>query len=334
VSARTTQTAARTGVIVAGIDAGASATTCVIADGAGRVLGLGRGGPIDHLFRPAGRRRTSVALKEAIGRAAQQARLRRPLNAIVAGLTGLEPHSPESRTAVRIIRGLIRAKIVVATWDAEVAFTGATAGQPGVMIIAGTGSVALGRNARGRTARAGGYGFLIDDAGGGVAVGQAALRAALRSSDGRGPKTRLAPMIQRRLGGWARIRRRVYGEGGGRPLLASLAPLVVAAARAGDPVARAILAEAGRSLAALAAAVARRLGMTRAPVPVYTVGGMFAAGRFVRAPMRRALRTAVPRAVLRPPRSVPVAGAVMMALEQAGAVADAAVCRRLARLRP
>lgn len=322
-----------TGVIVAGIDAGASSTTCVIADGAGRVLGVGRGGPIDHLFRPSGRRRTRVALKEAIGRATQRARLGRPPDAVVAGLTGLEPGSAESRAAVRMIQGLTRARVVVATWDAEIALAGAGTGRPGVVVIAGTGSVALGRNRRGKRARAGGYGFLIDDAGGGVAVGQAALRAALRSQDGRGPKTRLAALIRRRLGSWSAIRRRVYGEGGGRPLLASLAPLVVAAARSGDPVARSILAEAGYSLAALAAAVARRLRMTRAPFPVYTVGGVFSAGPLVRDPMRRALRRIVPRAVLSPPESAPVVGAVVMALERAGVVADAALRRRLARLR-
>jgi len=75
------------------------------------------------------------------------------------------------------------------------------------MVIAGTGSVALGRNAAGQTARAGGYGYLIDDAGGGVSIGRAALRAALRSGEGWGPKTVLADVFRAQLGGWPEIRR-------------------------------------------------------------------------------------------------------------------------------
>jgi len=321
------------GIVVAGIDAGATSTTCVIADETGRILGVGRGGPIDHLYRAAGRRRTRASLQAAIRQAARRARLRRPLDAVVAGLTGLEPDSSESRTAVRMINGLIRAKIVVAAWDAEVAFAGASAGEPGVMVIAGTGSVALGRNAKGRTARAGGYGFLIDDAGGGVAVGQAALRAALWSMDGRGPRTRLAALLQRRFGRWPEVRRRVYGEGGGRPFLASLAPMAVAAARAGDAEAKAILADAGRSLAALGVAVAKRLRMQREPCALYAVGGMFEAGPFVLDTMKSTLRAALPRAVIRPPRYPPVIGAVLMALEASGVALTPGIHRRLARAR-
>jgi len=323
----------RARVVVAGVDAGASSTTCIIADEEGSVLGVGRGGPIDHLFRAAGRRRTRAALQAAIGQASRRARLRRPLDALVAGLTGLEPGSPESRAAVRIIKSLIRAKLVLATWDAEIALAGASAGRPGVIVIAGTGSVALGRNTAGRTARAGGYGFLIDDVGGGVGIGQAALRAALRSLDGRGPATRLAEMMQRRLGEWPAIRQGVYGEGGGRALLASLAPMVLRAARTGDPVARAILADAGRALAGLGLAVARRLGMTRQSFALHPVGGVFEAGRFVLGPMSRAIRAATPRAVLRRPAHPPAIGAVLMALEASGVAAGPEVHRRLARAR-
>src|SRR3989475_6277155 len=143
------------------------------------------------------------------------------------------------------------------------------------MVIAGTGSVAYGRNAEGHSTRAGGYGDLIGGRGGGVRIGQAALQAALRSADGRAPATALLPMLIARLGGWPKIRRRVYGEGGGRTLLASLVPVVARAARRGDRVARGILAEAGRELGGLVVAAAGRPGMLEGAVSVFPLRGGF-----------------------------------------------------------
>jgi len=315
--------------VVAGIDGGASSTTCIIADETGRVLGMGHGGPVDHVYREAGQRQTRASLQEAVRTAVRQARLRDPVRVVVAGLTGLEPDSPESRTAVRIIRSVMPARIVRATWDAEIAFIGASGGGPGVMVIAGTGSVALGRNASGHTARAGGYGYLIDDAGGGVSIGQAALRAAMLSADRRGPRTRLETVFRTQLGEWPEMRRCVYGEGGGRALLASLVPIVVRSAQRKDGTARRILEEAGRSLGGLAVAVAHRLRMLNERFELFLVGGVFAAGRLVLDPLREVARSAAPQCVIRPPRYPPAVGAVLMAYRAAGIEPGAQVLRRL-----
>jgi glucosamine kinase len=316
-------------VIVAGIDGGASSTTCVIADGSGRMIGTGRGGPIDHLYLPAGRKRTTDAIREAFDAAARGARLRRPLRAVVAGLTGLEPGSEESSTAVRIVKSITGAEVVSATWDAEIAFSGASGGGPGVMVIGGTGSAALGRNAAGETARAGGYGYLIDDAGGGVSIGRAALRAALRAGEGRAARTILTDEFRVQLGGWAEIRRRVYGEGRGRALLASLVPSVEEAARRGDAVARMILADAGRSLAELASGVATKLKMQDESFDLFLVGGVFNVGRPILGPLRAELRVRAPKARIRKPRFPPAVGAVLMALDAAGIPTGPRLVRRL-----
>jgi N-acetylglucosamine kinase-like BadF-type ATPase len=320
-----------TDVVVAGIDGGASSTTCVLVDSAGRVLGVGRGGPIDHLYTPSGRIRTRRALRDAVFSARRASSSRVRLRAVVAGLTGVEPRSDVSHTAARMIRGIARAPVVYATWDAEIAYFGASAGKPGVMVIAGTGSVAYGRNAKGHSTRAGGYGYLIDDLGGGVRIGQAALQAALRSAEGRAPATALLPMLIARLGGWPKMRRRLYGEGGGRTLLASLVPVVARAARRGDRVARGILAQAGRELGGLVVAAAARLKMLDEPFPVFPVGGVFEIGRAVLDPMRAALRTRARRAVIREPEFPPEIGAALMALEMVGITLDAGALRRLAR---
>jgi N-acetylglucosamine kinase-like BadF-type ATPase len=306
----------------------------VIADQAGRALGIGRGGPIDHLYLPAGRARTRDAIAEAYRTAARQARLRHSPAVVVAGLTGLEPESAVSGTAARILKVVTRARAVQATWDAEIAFLGASGGGPGVMVIAGTGSVALGRNASGETARAGGYGYLIDDAGGGVSIGRAALRAALRAGEGWGPPTVLTEVFNRDLGGWAEIRRRVYGEGRGRALLASLVPSVEKAARGGDAVARMILADAGQALAVLASGVARRLRLQGRPFDLFLVGGVFKGGRLVVDPLREALRRKAPGATPRRPRFPPAVGAVLIAYESAGIPVDRRVLSRLPRTLP
>ncbi len=318
-------------VVVAGLDGGASSTRCILLDSTGRVRGVGRAGPVDHLYRLAGRRQTRRALREAFATARAKAGRRVAVRAVVAGLTGLEPGSGLSRTAVRMLREIARAPIVQATWDAVIALAGASAGEPGVLVIAGTGSVAYGRNATGGVSRIGGFGYLIDDAGGGASIGQAALRAALRAAEGRAPATVLLPMVSARFGGWPQIRRRVYGEGGGRVLLASLAPLVAKAARRGDRVARGILADAGRALADLAVTAATRLGLLREPFPVFPVGGVFEMGDLVLDPMREVLAQRAPRCRCRRPMFPPEIGAALMALEAVGVPATPAILRRLTR---
>jgi len=321
-----------TGVVVAGVDGGATSTTCVLLDATGHILGVGRGGPVDHLYRASGHAQTRRALREAFSSARGGASGHGvAIRAVVAGLTGLEPDSRESGTAVRIIREITRAPLVLATWDAAIAFAGASAGRAGVAVIAGTGSVAYGRNAKGQAARAGGYGYLIDDAGGGFSLGRAALRAVLASADGRGPATALRPLVAARLGGWPQIRRRVYGEGGGRALLASLVPLVERAALRGDDVARNILREAGHELGELVVAVASRLEMLHEAFSVFPVGGVFETGRLLLDPLRRSLWRRAPRCMIRPPAFPPEVGAALMALEAAGVALTPGMLQRLAR---
>lgn len=241
------------------------------------------------------------------------------MRAVVAGLTGLEPGSPESGVATSILRKLIRADIVRATWDAEIALAGAAGNGPGIVVIAGTGSVSLGRDAEGRTARAGGYGYLIDDAGGGVSIGQSAVRSALRSLEGETAATQLAQILTAQFGEWPQMRRRVYGEDGGRALLASLVPVVAKAARQGDAVAVHILEDAGRSLARLVIAVAARLGLVKKAFDLFPLGGVFTIGRPVMEPLQSTVLSRAPRCRIRQPKYPAVMGAVFMALEAAKA---------------
>ncbi len=133
------------------------------------------------------------------------------------------------------------------------------------------------------------------------------------------------------MGGWPQIRRRVYGEGGGRALLASLVPLVEKAALRGDRVARTILQEAGHELGDLVLAVASRLKMLDEAFSVFPVGGVFEMGRLVLNPLRKSIRRRASRCVIRPPAFPPEVGAALMALEAVGVVPTPGMLQRLVR---
>lgn len=149
------------------------------------------------------------------------------------------------------------------------------------------------------------------------------------SADRRGPRTRLDTVFRTQLGHWPEMRSRVYGDGGGRALLASLVPVVVRTAQRKDGTARRILEEAGRSLGGLAVAVAHRLRMLNERFELFLVGGVFSAGRLVQDPLREVVRSAAPQCVIRPPRYPPAVGAVLMAYKTARIEPGAQVLQRL-----
>jgi N-acetylglucosamine kinase-like BadF-type ATPase len=153
--------------------------------------------------------------------------------------------------------------------DAEVALLGAFCGGQGAIVIAGTGSAALGRAASGEGRRVGGHGYLLGDEGGGYWIGREAVRAALRASDGTGPPTALVEIVRAAFGcDLAEVVRQVHAHPAERRLLARLVPAIATSA---DPVAAEILDRAADHLAELASAVRAGLG----PLPVAMVGGVF-----------------------------------------------------------
>jgi N-acetylglucosamine kinase-like BadF-type ATPase len=185
----------------------------------------------------------------------------------------------------------------------------------GVAVIAGTGSMAFGRAPDGRTARAGGWGYLLGDEGSGYALALAALRAVARMADQRGPTTYLADMLLSHLAlkQPQELIGAVYRGGLDRPAVAVLAPVVLEAAEAGDEVADAIVQKGAEQLALAVAAVARQLELT-SPLPVALAGGLLVA-----APgYRRRLTQALAKSLIHPEPVMliqePAEGAVRLAL--------------------
>jgi len=200
--------------------------------------------------------------------------------------------------------------------DARVALAGATGNKSGVVIIAGTGSIACGVNSRGRFARAGGWGPTMGDEGSGSYIGRRALESVVMSYDYRGEPTSMMEPILRHFGVSSppELPPVIYDDPDkAMREIAQLSRIAVESAREGDKVAREILKDASKELAVAAIAVIEQLRMERDEFHVAYVGGVFEAGEMILDPLREEIQSFAPHAKIAPPIDPPVIGAVMMA---------------------
>ena len=297
-----------------GVDGGQSSTTSLIGDDTGQVIGFGRGGPCNHVSDTNGR----AKFLDTIGACVRQARAQ-------AGARGAEFESaclgfsggPADKES--LVRELLSARHLLVTDDALVALVGACAGEPGLVTIAGTGSIAYGRNRDGRTARAGGWGYIFGDEGGAFDIVRQALRAALRFEEGWGPPTSLSNILLQATGAANanELMHLFYTPEWPRSRVATLAELVDQAAVAGDPCARAIIDRAALQLAELAGAVRSQLFRKGEAARVCYTGGVFRGERLLEQ-FRSAVTQADPGNHVRPPTFGPAAGALIEAYRIAG----------------
>jgi N-acetylglucosamine kinase-like BadF-type ATPase len=179
--------------------------------------------------------------------------------------------------------------------DVEIAFEDAFGKTPGVVIIAGTGAITYGRNARGENARAGGWGFPISDEGSGFWIGAEAIRSAMHAHD-RGETPPLLRELIHAAGVSDLEEFIVRMNTQPAPDLAALFPVVLASSDRGDPIASNVLLRAGRELAGMAETVLRRL--KEEDLPVATHGGVFSSSAIVRKSFSEELHARAPRAKL------------------------------------
>ncbi len=177
-----------------------------------------------------------------------------------------------------MVRGMVKSARYQIVHDAWIALAGATAGEAGIVVIAGTGSMAFGRNRENRSARAGGWGYVFGDEGGAFDLVRQALRAVLRAEEGWGPKTVLRDLLLEPTGApdANALMHLFYTSEYPRQRVAAFAPLVDRAAGLGDTVAQDILKQAAQSLATFSAAVRRQLFDPAETVTVSYTGGVFA----------------------------------------------------------
>jgi len=301
---------------VVGVDGGGTKTAGLLVDLEGRVRARAVVGPTNYQIVGAEGVRREIS--RLVGELFQEAGIEpQQLACIALGLAGVgRPGEPE--TVAQAVGQLDLAREVVVDHDAMIALVGALVDRPGLIIIAGTGSIALGRNERGERVRVGGWGYLLGDEGGGFFIARAGLAAVMRAYDGREEKTLLTARILTALGlsDPQEIIPRVYRKGMSHNEMADLAPVVFAAAREGDPVAGRIIRRAGRELGLMAAAAIRGLGMEGVEVvPIGLVGSVFKSRELLIEAIKEGLGDKI-RADFVRPRLNPMGGAVIMALQR------------------
>lgn len=256
-----------------GVDGGGTKTLALLAELDGRVISQGVGGASN--YQAVGREAAQSALMVSIEAAFQSANLpRQPVRSMVLGMAGLGRSEDCEWLSAFCEANHLAADFEITT-DAELMLWAGTPQGWGVGCIAGTGSIAFGRDEQGSTARAGGWGYLMGDEGSGYAIGLAILRAVTQAADGRAQPTTLtqAVLSEFRLEKPADLVGRIYRSGLGRGEIAQLAHLVRQEARRGDHAARRIEREAARALAEAIMAVVKPLGLS-GTIPCALGGGV------------------------------------------------------------
>jgi len=276
-----------------GFDGGGTKTECVLADAEGHILARATAGPSNPLRT--GYTRAWFALSDAADVVLSHQKIRAGhIAGVYAGLGGAGREGVVRRATTFFEQAYPNAKVHVTT-DLEIALEAAFGTGAGMILLAGTGSAAFGRDANGRTARAGGRGPWFSDEGSAFYIGRRAFEAVVRAEEKRGPDTAL----RKRLFAWHQAR-------DWDSLLDQVAknaddvfpktfPLVAELADKGDEVAREILSGAAVLLVELAVSVATQLGWHERDIPIAKVGGVYGRSKHFDAKIQAELSTKLPQ---------------------------------------
>lgn len=318
--------------LFAGIDGGGSTTRALITSPDGAIFGCGyaEGSNPSQLGGAAARAHLRVAMSAAW----QNAKLApRPLSAVFCGIAGLRAYAAMNSVDTLwdgVFPGVANSEV---KWDHDLrtALAGGLLGQPGIVLIAGTGSACYARNPQGTTAQVGGWGALLDDAGSAYALGLAVLKYSIRAWEGRTLASRLSQLvadtIQINTPSDALQWTKSFADP--RPEIAQLAPLVLQAWREGDPLATEWVEAGANELAQLVATAAHRVFADEGAVAIFT-GGMSQDSDYfekVRATVARLVNVEMRHAELNA-----TAGALLLALELRHATASSELLKKLRNL--
>ena len=299
---------------VLGIDAGGTKTVCLLANEHGAILAEARG-PGANL-QVVGELEVEKVLHNVMETALDDHHSQPA--AVCLGIAGVDREDDS-----RIVRGIMRrigagSRVLVVN-DALVALEAGARGEPGIVIICGSGSIAYGRNRSGLAGRSGGWGHVIGDEGSGYWIGQHAVRAVMRQADGRGPKTALTDKVLAHFGvaDAAGLVHVVYSRDTARRNIATLGPVVQDAAAGGDEVAIRLLAAAAMELAQAAESVTARLHMGDEKFPFILAGGIFKVIPWLATELTARLAGVAPRSAVELLKVEPARGAVWLALDEA-----------------
>lgn len=323
--------AERPACLIAGFDAGQTHTTCRLAEaGSGRVLAEGQGPGVCHLAAPEGPQRFQEALRGSLAGAMQRLVASAGaspddedgLQAAAIGASGIEIGTAVQQEGLQLAAealGLPEARLWVGG-DERTALRGAFPDGPGIVVISGTGTIAVGRDGQGREHRCAGWGWILDGAGSAYDIGRDGLALALRMADGRLPKTALHRRIWQALEldpedpeAPQAIKARVVQPGFVPAGLAALAPVLEALAAEGDAEATGLLHRHAEALVDSVSGVAQALQL-QAP-PVAALGGAITHLHIFRSLFRGVLLRCHPEARLQAPAGDAASGALAIARE-------------------
>jgi N-acetylglucosamine kinase-like BadF-type ATPase len=305
---------------VLGMDGGGRKTYAVLTDEGGEVLGGGESGASN--WEIAGEEGARQALTAAATDAIEASGVSEDdVAAVVLGLAGFDWASDEQRLLGLSARVAPDAPRRIVN-DAFIALRAGTTESWGIAVIAGTGTVAVGRDPVGNEFRTIGEGRTFGDFGDEFDVSELAVAAVADQYTGRGPATILTEMLLERLGESSvetMLERLARNDPRLRsPELQNLTPMVLAATEGGDLVARTVLERIGQALGEAAGVVARRLNLSNLPVEVVLAGGLFRTpNRYLLDELELGVRRTAPRAEIKQLTWPPVVGAALMAMELA-----------------
>lgn len=300
---------------VVGVDAGGTSTRAAAMDLDSGARGLGRAEGANWTVHGPDlcRERIGEAVRQALPKGVQPG----VLCACVAGYFPADHEAAALRWLAEAWPG-VRTRIEP---DVLAAWAGALGGEPGLVVISGTGSICYGRNSAGDEARAGGWGPLFGDEGSAYWVGISCLRMLAHRVDHRADSTPLADGLMRRwpalgndLRGWLRG---VYRCGWGREEIAALAGEVARFAEEGEPVAVYLVSDAARQLGHLARGVYEVLG-GEAALPVALQGGLAGTSPLLVRQFQDYLTAHCPGLTRVDARFAPLEGALLLAAEASG----------------
>jgi N-acetylglucosamine kinase-like BadF-type ATPase len=296
-----------------GIDGGGTKTTCAAGDET-RVLAAATAGP-SNVVR-VGEAQARESLHQAVHEACAASGIT-PERVARTCIGGSGAARPELAAMVHGILAQILPTPIDVVGDMEIALQAAFGDEPGVIVIAGTGSIAYGRDKAGKTVRAGGWGFEIGDEGSAHWIGRAACSAVLRASDREGAASSALAIALCKAWGVPTLSDLARAANSVPP--PDFAALFRGVVASEDELAREVLNRAGRELAEVATVVIRRLFHEddQAPVLVAMIGGVFRHAAVVREAFYNELQTLAPRTRVMPQVVEPVQGALRMARKAA-----------------
>ena len=305
-----------------GVDGGGTKTECVLADSTGSILVRVAAGPSNPLRT--GYTRAWFALSEAVDAVLARQKIRAgDIRGICAGLGGAGRPGVAKRVATFFEHSLPNARVRVTT-DLEIALEAAFGPGEGIILLAGTGSAAFGRDADGRTARVGGRGPWFSDEGSSFDIGRRAFAAVCRLEEHRAPATGLSKRLYswHQVQNWDSLLERIAKNPD--DIFPQTFPLVAQLADKGDAVCRDILSTAAGSLAELAATVVSELGWHDKEIRVAKVGGVYGRSPYLDSAIESELKKLIPTATLISLELSPAEAAVRMAIRSSAAKGNAA----------